>query len=73
MSDFRRLATWLLCKPKEGKQANDIFLRNCKHRIVSLMSVFVQNIVDMISDCALVVATVAVLKKRFLKITEGRL
>ena len=35
-----------------------------------LMSAFVQNIVDMIVDCAL---WVAVLKKEFSKIMEGRL
>ena len=52
------------------KQDKDIFLRNCGHGVVRLMSVFVQNIVDMIVDCAL---CVAVLKKEFSKILEGRL
>ena len=42
--DFRSLATWLL---------NDVFLRNCRHRVVRLTSVFVQNIVD-ISYCVIV-------------------
>ena len=52
-----------------GKQDNDIFLRNCRRRIAMLMSVFVENIVDMIVDYAL---WVAVLKKEFSKIIEGR-
>ena len=52
-----------------GKQDNDIFLRNCRRRIAMLMSVFVENIVDMIVDFAL---WVAVLKKEFSKIIEGR-
>ena len=48
-------------------QDNNIFLRNCRHWDVRLMSGFVQNIVDMIVDFAL---GVAVLKK-FSKIVEG--
>ena len=41
-----------------------------RHGVAMLMSVFVQNIVDMIVDYAL---WVAVLKKEFSKIIEGRL
>ena len=41
-----------------------------RHGVAMLMSVFVQNIVDMIVDYAL---WVAVLKKEFSKIMEGRL
>ena len=45
---------WLLCKPTQvGKQDSDsIFLTNCTHRVVRLMPVFVQNIVDLIVDYA---------------------
>ena len=60
--DFRRLGIWLLC--------NDIFLRTCRHGVVMLMSVFVQNIVDIILYFAL---WVIVLKKVFSNIIEGRL
>ena len=46
------------------------WLKFGRHGVAMLMSVFVQNIVDMIVDYAL---WVAVLKKEFSKIMEGRL
>ena len=33
-----------------GKYDKDIFLGNCRHGVAMLMSVFVQNVVDMIVD-----------------------
>ena len=43
-------------------------LRNCRHGAAMLMSVIVQNIVDMIIDYAL---WIAALRKEFSKIIEG--
>ena len=61
-ADLTAIPTVVLRKLQEFASKNDIFLRNGRHRVVMLMSVFVQNIVDLIVDYAL---WLTVLKKEF--------